>query len=143
MPMRAAAAFVALASAFCFWLVFILGIAGGATYSVSRLIADSFSLPGLMALLVMAWGVTLSGALFLRNKFKQLSLTLSIVSPLCGLVATANELWNLHLGTASLEVPEGEAMWIYMPRLTAAALMLGITLLGLAIQFFWGRSPES
>lgn len=139
MPTRATALFVALASALCFWLLYIFGLAGGPIYSIPRLLTDTFSTPNLLMFLLVAWAATFSCSFLLRNRFRRLALSLSIASPIFGLIATVNELLALHQGMLSLDIPYGEPIFVYMPRLAAASLMLAITLFGLSIQLLLDR----
>jgi hypothetical protein len=140
MPTKIAAGFVGLASVFCFWLVFIFGIAAGSSYSVPRMIVDTFASVNVLSLLIVAWAVALLGGLLMGRQFKRLALALSIIAPVCGLAASGSELWPLHLGTAEVVFPQDIPIGIYAPRLIAASLMLAITLLGLSIQIFFSRA---
>jgi hypothetical protein len=137
MPAKLAAAFVGLAAGLCFWLCSFLVVAGGSTYSLLRLVEDTFVDLNLMSAGLVTWAVTLFGGLLLRDKLPRIAVAFAVIAPICGIIAAASEIWPLQQGIASLDFPEGEAIWIYIPRLTAALLALAVTLLGLSIQLIF------
>lgn len=139
MPTKMIAGYVALVSGLSFWLVFVLGRTGGATYSVRRLVEDTFADVNSTSSLLVLWAAALLSGLVLRNRAHKTALALALIAPACGITAFVTELWALQEGVAAFDFPEGEAIWIYMPRLTAASLALAVTLMGLSIQLLFSR----
>lgn len=139
MPVKVAAAFVGLCAGLCFWLVSVLGLVGSPTFSVTWLIVDTFASLNLTSGLMVTWAAALFAGLVLREKTPRIALTFAVIAPICGIVASASELWPLRQGGGSLGLAEAEAVW-FLPRLSAASLALAMTLLGLSIQLlFSGR----
>lgn len=147
---RLAAALVGLVALLCFWLAYVVGLAGGSIHSLPELL-DDYLLIGSFdravplgaraeAAPLALWAISLLGYLILRTKSPKIALMLSIVTPICGLSGAAGELLQVHLSI--MESPalvlERQPMWLYVPRLTATVFMVGITLLGLSIQFLLG-----
>lgn len=147
---RLAAALVGLVALLCFWLAYVVGLAGGSIHSLPQLL-EGYLLIGspdraaplgarAEAAPLALWATSLLGYLSLRTKSPKVALMLSIITPICGLAGAAGELLQIHLSIAEnpVLVLERQPMWLYVPRLTATVFMVGITLLGLSIQFLFG-----
>ncbi len=134
MPGRIAAIMVLVASGFCFWLAYLFNRTGDTTQLAGSLMVETFSYANLMSVMLVAWAAALFGGAILGTRTPRIALALSILSPICALVAAGNELWALQQGIASLDFPAGEAIWLFAPALMAASFALGLALLGLATQ---------
>lgn len=141
---------VGLVASLCFWLAYVVGLAGVSFGSFPQLL-EGYLLIGSFdrtvplgaraeAAPLALWAVALLGYLILRTKSPKVALVLSIIAPVCGLAGAASELLQIHLGITetSILVLERQPMWLYAPRLTATVFMVGITLLGLSIQLLFG-----
>lgn len=133
---KVAAAFVGLGAGLCFSLAFVLGLAGGSAFSVPWLIVDTFASLNLTSGLMVTWAAALFAGLMLREQAPRIALTFAVIAPICGITASASELWTLQQGGASLGLRAAEAVW-FLPGLTAASLALAMTLLGLSIQLLF------
>lgn len=142
MPFKVVAVLVGLVAALCLWFAYVAGLAGGQMYSLVYLIEDYFRYAFFDLFLLTLWAVTLICGLVLRTKSPRSALALGTVASICGLTATASQLFLLHSEILSFDTPEAGAVWVYVPRLTATAFTLGITLLGLSIQLLFG-APTS
>jgi hypothetical protein len=149
MHKQVAAVLLGFAAGVCFWLAWVVGLAGEPGYSTQRVIIDTFNTFNPMSGLLVGWAGALASSLLFRNRSPRIALAFKIASPTCGILASASEIWALQQAIASLDFPAGEAMWLYVPRLTAASLALAVTLLGLSLQLLltderprWGRFPD-
>ena len=140
MPRKAYTIFFLASFLICSWLVVICDSIGGPTFSISDLLVAPQTFLEPTSFFVVIWALALTGGILLHRRNKKLASILSYTSPIFGFAAVCAELLALHQGTLSLDSPEGEAVWIYVPRLGAATGMLALTFLGLSIQSMFGRT---
>lgn len=141
MSNRFSATFFAVISLICFWILFIFNEMGGDNFSIQQ-IFDGLTFSDPSSVFMAFWALALIGGLLLRRWNKKLALALSFTAPVCGLAAVCIELSALHRGVLSMDHPEGEAVFVYLPRLASAACGLAITLFGLTVQMIFSRAEK-
>lgn len=96
MDTKVAAVSLGVAAGICFWLAWVLGLAGEPGYSTHRLVIDTFSTFNPMSGLLVGWAGTLAGGLLFRNRSPRITLAFGIAAPTCGILASASEIWALY-----------------------------------------------